>query len=221
MPEPSDQRPPRAHGVAYVLMGLSMVMLTASSAILALAPTELPRFQFALLAAFGVLGVAAVVAFALGGWRPSIATRAARRERLQWQRWQSCLFTFPVIFTNLAFLSDHLVRLGDAAGVTLGLMLPLCGLLMLGQIMPPRRGEPHSWRRRQFEDLADELSQQHAATAIRSGYYALLAGALATLATAALVPGWAVHVAIATLWLGFVATCVHFGLLQRAAERDS
>ena len=211
--------PPRAHGVAYVLAGLSMIVLTANSALLAFGwpgPRWLP---FALLAAFAVVGAAALVAFALGGLKTTDRSRAARRERLQWQRWQSCLFTFPVVLTNLAFISDHMARVGDWAGTAFSLMMPLIGAAMLAQIFPFRRGEPHTLQRRQFDDLTDELSQQHVSRALRSGYYAFLAASLGVLAAVELEPVWTLHAVIAGLWLGLVTPCVHFGLLQRAADQ--
>jgi hypothetical protein len=218
MPEPSDYRPPRAHGVAYVLAGLSMIFLTANSALLAVGWQGPDWLQVALLAAFAVSGAAAVGAFALGGLRTGGRSPAARRERLQWQRWQSCLFTFPVVFTNLAFLADHMARVGDWAGTAFALMLPALGAVMLAQIFPLRRGEPHTLQRRQFDDLTDELSRQHVASALGSGYYAFLAASTCVLATAVLAPAWTLHVVIAGIWLGFVAPCIRFGLLQRAAE---
>jgi hypothetical protein len=220
MPQFSGYRPPRAHGVAYVLMGLATVFLTATSALLAIG-WKGEWLRFALLVAFAVVGAAAVGAFALGARKPGGASRAARRESLQWRRWQSCLFTFPVIFTNLAFLADYMARLGDWAGTAFALMLPLLGAVMLAQIFPLGRGQPHSLRRRQIEDLTDELSQAHVTKALRSGYYAFLAASAGALATAAIAPAWTVHAVIAGLWLGFVAPLIHFGLLQRAAELDA
>jgi hypothetical protein len=217
---PPAWKPSPIRRAADGLSGLAMVMMTAMTGTLAFDVPTPDWFGFVLVGgAFGIL-ILSLAGYTVASRQPEPAGRTARRELVQWRRWQNCLVTWPVVMTNFAFLAAFMARPGHSAGYVFPLMLPVWTVGIMGQIAPARRGEPGSPERRQFDDLADELSREHAAKAFRAGYYAFVAGGGLVIATALFAPRLVLGAAIAAVWLGFVVPSVRFGLLQRAAEGE-
>src|SRR4051812_9994015 len=135
MPATIDEAQPdrvKLRGVANGLSGLGLVMLTAATGAMVLGVRAPDWLAIALLAAFSALAIVASGLFIMANRGPFPATRAAKRELLQWNRWQNCLAAWPIVFTNFALLAEYEARRG-AFGLIFPLILPLWAFVFLSQ----------------------------------------------------------------------------------------
>ncbi len=61
--------------------------------------------------------------------------------------------------------------------------------------------------------------REHFGRAFKTGFIAANLGLLVTISAAVWAPAWTLEAALFAAWLAFVALSLHFGWLQRAADR--
>jgi hypothetical protein len=222
---PSDPRREK-----IVFFALSVLAAFAAVVVLLIA-SGAPRTEalWVIVGGGAVLAAACAVGCMMvmkGFGQPPAGYEKRRAELAQWGRWYNCLYLFPLIMSFWALQSavkayDWVGGRHDWLAPVYWLPLPLLAAALLIQLIGGRRGAPGTPERRHFDRLNDELSLAHAAIAYRWGFYAFFGGVVATVAVALFAPAAAASAAIGAFWLGCVTTSIRFGLLQRAAERET
>lgn len=218
----------RARALGAVITGAGMWAMAAGAAVITLWPQAPEWLSEALVAAVVVALALALVLFArAGAFRFGRKIPApALREFAQWDRWQSCLFLFPALLTGLAFIALGRVRAwqgGDHAWTNLiwPMAIPLY-VVFVAQRFLPEKSPPRGLVRNPIGDaFSDELSLEHARLAFRAGFFGMALGLAATLVIGLVAPERTLEAVLGCVWLGFVACCVRFGLLQRAADKEA